>query len=242
MRSTVEFDLVLDIPKTAGRSGAQTEGARAARKEHRQLRTPARRRSLPRQGARQGRRQHSRQTGRVQSPARQDRTVRAHDDRTRDVIDAIRRALEEDIGTGDVTSTACVRRNAHGRRPLPRPRAAGPRRRSTCSARSTSCAAASTSSTSSSRTATAAPMATSSPTVRGTRPHAARMRARRAEFPAAPERRRHARPPVRRRRRRHQLPRPRHPQDHARPARAGKSRPPPPAASPTTAWACSTPS
>ena len=86
------------------------------------------------------------------------------------------------------------------------------------------------------------PTAKSSPTVDGHARTSARTRARGAQFPAAPERRRHAGAPVRRCRRRHRLPRARYAQDHARPARPRKSAPPPPAASPTIAWACSTPS
>ena len=78
--------------------------------------------------------------------------------------------------------------------------------------------------------------------VRGPRPHAARTRARRAEFPAAPERRGDTGAPLCRRRGGHGLPGARYAQDHARPARVWRRRPPRPAASPTTAWASTTPS
>ena len=50
IRSTAEFDLVLDVPKSQEDAARKAEGTRAARKEHRQPGAPARRRSLPGQG------------------------------------------------------------------------------------------------------------------------------------------------------------------------------------------------
>ena len=47
MRSTLEFDLVLDIPKTQEDPARKREGTRATRKEHRQLQAAALRRGLP---------------------------------------------------------------------------------------------------------------------------------------------------------------------------------------------------
>ena len=148
-------------------------------------------------------------------------------------------ALEEDIGAGDVTSRCLRARIAAWR-------AAASSRASRWSSPASSCSPRSiersrrraASSSDGDRCADGDVIADR----RRPRPHAARVRARRAEFPAAPERRRHAGPPVRRRRGRHRLPRARHAQDHARPARASKRPPPPPAASPTTAWASTTPS
>ena len=127
MRSTPQFDLVLHVPQGAGRCAAQApgEGERATGEEHRQFEAAARRREVPEQSAGEGGGLHPRASWTTTKRSSQEsKRVMS---RSRE-IEIVRCALGEDIGSGDVTTSACVPRSAARERPLPRARAAGDRR------------------------------------------------------------------------------------------------------------------